>query len=143
MPTPPIPHATPSADLILPVLDPSGLGPAGYLTLGEASGLGNTLPGNLDADDNRIVNLGNPSAGSDADTKNARDAAIAAAIAAFWRGSGTKATLDGLSDKTTGQLAFCTNGRNTGESSSAGTGCLVTRGASTWIAVWSGVTVTV
>lgn len=42
-----------------------------------------------------------------------------------------------------GQVAYTTNGRNTGEGSGSGTGCLVTvNSAGIWVAVWSGVAVT-
>jgi hypothetical protein len=45
-----------------------------------------------------------------------------------------------------GAATFCTNGRNTGEAASAGTGCPVfvksVSGTNTWCAVWSGVAVT-
>lgn len=43
----------------------------------------------------------------------------------------------------TGQLAFATNGRNSGELAGAGSGTLVMYGAGSWKAVWSGVAVTV
>ena len=46
-----------------------------------------------------------------------------------------------------GAYAFCSNGRNTGEATGAGTGCPVfvklVSGTPTWCAVWSGVAVTV
>lgn len=46
-----------------------------------------------------------------------------------------------------GTQAFCTNGRNPGEGSLAGTGCLVfvksISSVLTWCAVWSGIAVTV
>lgn len=42
-----------------------------------------------------------------------------------------------------GQVAYATNGRNTGQSAGAGTGCLVSvSSAGAWCAVWSGVPVT-
>lgn len=45
-----------------------------------------------------------------------------------------------------GQVAFASNGRNTGEGAAAGTGCLVQiqvkSAILTWCAVWSGVAVT-
>ena len=38
-----------------------------------------------------------------------------------------------------GEMAYATNGRNTGEGSAAGTGCLATvNSAGVWAAVWSG-----
>lgn len=42
-----------------------------------------------------------------------------------------------------GDIAYATNGRNTGEGAGAGTGCLVTKNsAGAWAAVWSGAAVT-
>lgn len=42
-----------------------------------------------------------------------------------------------------GQVAYASNGRNTGEGSGSGTGCLVAvNSAGVWAAVWSGVAVT-
>jgi hypothetical protein len=41
-----------------------------------------------------------------------------------------------------GQLAFASNGRNTGQGAGTGTGCLVVGNGTSWTAVWSGVTVT-
>lgn len=41
-----------------------------------------------------------------------------------------------------GQLAFASNGRNTGQGVGAGTGAVVVGSGSGWIAVWSGVAVT-
>ena len=43
---------------------------------------------------------------------------------------------------TTGQMAYATNGRNTGEGAGAGTGCPVFWKGASWCAIWSGVTVT-
>lgn len=56
------------------------------------------------------------------------------------------ASLPAASNLGLGAQAFCTNGRNTGEAASAGTGCPVfvktISGTNTWCATWSGVAVT-
>lgn len=55
-----------------------------------------------------------------------------------------KAALPVVTSGNQGQLAYCSNGRNTGEGAGSGTGCLVTvNSAGVWAAVWSGVAVTV
>lgn len=52
----------------------------------------------------------------------------------------TVATLPTVTAANQGQFAYATNGRNTGEGSGAGTGCVVTvNSAGIWAAVWSGV----
>jgi hypothetical protein len=49
-------------------------------------------------------------------------------------------TLPTVTSANAGQLAFLTNGRNTGQAAGAGTGTLcVVNNAGVWIAVWSGV----
>ena len=57
-----------------------------------------------------------------------------------------KASLPGAALFGVGAYAFCTDGRNTGETAGAGTGCPVfvktVSGTPTWCAVWSGVAVT-
>jgi len=54
----------------------------------------------------------------------------------------TVAALPAVVAANQGQFAYATNGRNTGEGSRAGTGCLVTcNSAGVWAAVWSGVQV--
>jgi hypothetical protein len=61
-------------------------------------------------------------------------------------GSYVAASLPSAANFPLGAHTFCTNGRNTGEASGAGTGCLVfvksISGTNTWCAVWSGVAVT-
>lgn len=55
----------------------------------------------------------------------------------------TVATLPAVTASNQGQVAYVTNGRNTGEAAGAGTGCLVTVNKNgIWAAVWSGVAVT-
>ena len=56
----------------------------------------------------------------------------------------TTAALPVLSAPEQGSLAFCVDGRNPGEGSGSGSGCLaILNHAGTWVAVWSGVAVTV
>lgn len=51
----------------------------------------------------------------------------------------TVAGLPAVTTANTGQVAYATNGRNSGEGSGSGTGCLVTcNNAGIWAAVWSG-----
>jgi hypothetical protein len=58
----------------------------------------------------------------------------------------TVANLPAITLGSVGQIAFATNGRNTGESGSAGTGCTVQvqnkGGTATWCAIWSGAVIT-
>jgi hypothetical protein len=54
----------------------------------------------------------------------------------------TVAGLPTVTSANQGQVAYATNGRNTGEGSGVGTGCLCTVNANgAWAAVWSGVPV--
>lgn len=53
-------------------------------------------------------------------------------------------TVAGLpSTAAVGQLAYASNGRNTGQGAGTGTGCLVVGNGTVWNAVWSGLQVTV
>ena len=55
----------------------------------------------------------------------------------------TVAALPVVTSANQGMMAYATNGRNTGESSGAGTGCLLCVNKNgVWAAVWSGVLVT-
>jgi hypothetical protein len=55
----------------------------------------------------------------------------------------TGSTLPAVTSANQGQMAYVTNGRNSGEGAGSGTGCLVTvNSAGIWAAVWSGIAVT-
>lgn len=75
-----------------------------------------------------------------------RASGIAAVIHPFGNATFTVSTLPGVALSNVGNVAYATDGRNSGEGGGSGTGCTVQvqnkSGTATWCAVWSGVAVT-